>query len=473
MIAAIAQGELVAAWHDGRLRGSLILFSLLLIASGMITAAVAQHDRDRRDAAERTVYEQWLAQQEKHPHGAAHFGFYVFKPDSPLALLDQGVKPWVGVALWLDTHRRNTFQYRPSDDASPAQRYGMLTPAVVLGIIAPLLVILCGFGAITAERERGTLRLLLMCGVTPVRLALGKVMGLAGIIGVSCLPAAIVLTLLVLAASEASDLTTTALSLGAWWMFHLAHLMVWVLVTIGVSARCHSTTASLGILLALWVVSLVVAPRAASALARHQAPPQDLASVTAAIEQRQRTDEQGDGAVERWWEDLTRRTLQEHGVERLEDLPVGFAGIMLRDGEKRTDRLYAEAFAEVYARHDAQERWRLGGALLSPWQAVRPLTQAVAGMDGTDFRHFADTAEAHRRELNRWLNDHAERHGHGDGWDLRVGREFFATAPVYTYQPPTLLDILSRQPAGSLIVACWLLIATWFALRWPLRAQEA
>ena len=70
---------------------------------------------------------QWLQQPKKNPHSAAHYGVYAFKPKSQLAMVDTGIDPYVGVAVWLEAHKQNEFKYRPAQDRTAVQRFGEMT----------------------------------------------------------------------------------------------------------------------------------------------------------------------------------------------------------------------------------------------------------------------------------------------------------------------------------------------------------
>jgi ABC-2 type transport system permease protein len=101
---------------------------------------------------------QCLNQEKKNPHSAAHDGVYAFKPKSPLAIVDTGIDPYMGVAVWLEAHKQNEFKYRPAQDRTAVQRFGEMTAAEVLQVLAPLFIVLMTFAAFAGEREQGTLR---------------------------------------------------------------------------------------------------------------------------------------------------------------------------------------------------------------------------------------------------------------------------------------------------------------------------
>jgi len=110
--------------------------------------------------------------------------------------------------------------------------------------------------------------------------------------------------------------------------------------------------------------------------------------------------------------------------------------------------------------------------LLSPLQAVRSLTQGLAGMDGIDYRTFAQAAETYRRGVNKRINDYAERHGRGTGWDLKVGRDFFASIPSMSYLEPGPAEALRHHAMPALVLGLWLLIAAIAACWWPVHVRD-
>jgi hypothetical protein len=118
MVWTIARKELTEMFRDGRfVAAAAIVLVLLLAAVGAgwkhYSDVHAQHSR-----AQQETREQWLDQGEKNPHSAAHYGVYAFKPKTHLSMIDTGVDPYTGVAVWLEAHYQNQFLHRPAQDAT-------------------------------------------------------------------------------------------------------------------------------------------------------------------------------------------------------------------------------------------------------------------------------------------------------------------------------------------------------------------
>jgi ABC-2 type transport system permease protein len=191
MIKRIARKELLEMVRDGRFRvlaAAVLALSLLSLAVGWKHYADVARQHAAAQAATRA---QWLGQTNKNPHSAAHYGVYAFKPKSPLSIVDTGVDPYVGVAVWLEAHKQNEFKYRPAADRTAVERVGEMTAAETLQVLVPLFIVLMTFSAFAGEREQGTLRQLLSLGVAPRTLALDNLRGSIAALGLWLLVAAV------------------------------------------------------------------------------------------------------------------------------------------------------------------------------------------------------------------------------------------------------------------------------------------
>ena len=138
MISRIARKELTEMFRDGRFRllaGMVLAISLLSLAAGWKNYSELSR---QHTAAKEATRAQWLGQEKKNPHSAAHYGVYAFKPKSQLAMIDTGVDPYMGVAVWLEAHKQNDFKFRPAQDRTAVQRFGEMTGAEVLQVFLPL-----------------------------------------------------------------------------------------------------------------------------------------------------------------------------------------------------------------------------------------------------------------------------------------------------------------------------------------------
>ncbi|MEJ7587153.1 MAG: ABC transporter permease subunit [Ferruginibacter sp.] len=116
--------------------------------------------------AQETSRKEWLVQELKHPHMAAHFGNYAYKKPSLLHCFDPGLSIYTGTSVYMEPHRQNDFLFSKSQESDTGMRFGWLSPALICQLIIPLLIILFSFNAINGEKNSGTLAMLLSQGAS-------------------------------------------------------------------------------------------------------------------------------------------------------------------------------------------------------------------------------------------------------------------------------------------------------------------
>ncbi|EGD19991.1 ABC transporter permease subunit, partial [Xanthomonas hortorum] len=139
--------------------GVVLLMLLTLVAA--LTAAHHQREvaefRARQQLAAQQAFE---AQPDRHPHRVVHYGHFIYRPLPALAAFDAGVDAFTGNSMFLEGHRQNTANFGDVRQSSLLVRFGQLTPAFVLQVLAPLMLVFLGYGAVAREQETGTLRAL-------------------------------------------------------------------------------------------------------------------------------------------------------------------------------------------------------------------------------------------------------------------------------------------------------------------------
>ncbi len=448
----IVRKEFTDVLRDGRFRWCSVLVGALLLVSlghGWVQARSAQQEHA---AAQATARDHWESQGEKNPHSAAHYGIYAFKPRLALSFVDEGVDPYTGTSVWLEAHRQNDFLLRPAQDATAAQRIGALTAAQVLQHLVPLLIILLTFGALAGERERGTLRQLLATGIGRRELAVGKALGIAGALALLLVPAALVGAAALVVGSPgpaASPLARGVVLAGV----YLAYFTAFLALSLAVSAWARSARTALVILLGVWVVNGLVAPRVAVDLSKWLHPTPSALEFARNVEREMAAGVEGIPRPDR--PALTERLLAEHGVERVEDLPVNEVGVYLQESEEFGNRIFDRNYGALWDTFERQGVVHEALAVVAPLLAVRTLSMGLAGTDVEQHRHFATAAEAYRRDLMRRMNgDLAENSRTGDTY--LAGPELWEETPPLEYAAPTLGWVLGNRILSILVLGTWL-----------------
>lgn len=438
-------------------RVAVLGLALLLLLTAV--AAFTSWEQRRTTDAERArhqsqVDQEFEAQPDRHPHRMVHYGHFVFRPSNPLAAFDAGVDAYTGHTLFLEGHRQNSANFGDVRQSSLLLRFGQLTPAFVLQVLAPLLLVFIGHGALARERESGTLRVLLAQGVRPWQIAAGKLLALGGVAALALLPALLAL-LWIGAATPAPASLALVLAAGyAWW------LLIWVVGIVALSAWFAHGRDALVALLAVWAVSVVLMPRlapelAASALALPTRFETDIAVTRdlAAMGDSHNPDDPH-------FAGFRKQVLAQYGVARIEDLPVNYKGLLGMEGERLTSALFERYANASFEQQAAQLRRVDSFAWLSPVIALRRLSMAAAGTDLQNYRRFVEQAERHRyrlvQELNRMQAEKLTLAGDRSSRDSRISRTHWHGVADFHYEAAPPDEALRRAAPAAGVLLLWL-----------------
>lgn len=466
MIARIARKELLDITRDGRFR---LLAALVLAISLTSLAAGWKHYRDvqqQHEQAQRGSRAQWLGQGPKNPHSAAHYGIYAFKPKNRLSMVDTGIDPYVGVAVWLEAHKQNEFKYRPAQDRTAVQRFGELTAAEGFLVLLPLFIVLVTFSAFSGEREQGTLRQLVSLGVRQRDLALGKAAGIAAALALVLVPATLLgvicLSLTAEYGSIANDIRR-ALLLG---LIYLTYFTIFIAISLGVSARAGSSRLALVVLLSFWFANSLIASRAAAdvAAALYQAP--SAVEFQAAMEKDLANQKEIEERLERRRRELLRR----YNAQSMDAVPINFSGISLQEGEEHGNEVFDRHYGRLFEIYDRQNHAYQIAGVGAPLLPMRALSMGLAGTDFAHHRDFVRAAEEYRRMIQRVMNDDIMANSK-PGVTYAAGPELWRKVPDFVYEAPQTAWVLEHYRWSLGLLAMWLAGSVWFALSSASRAR--
>lgn len=460
MIGLVARKEFLELARDRRVLVLTIVLALLaLVAAAMSSSEQSRYQSERAQAVEqdRRI---WQGQGEVNPHSAAHFGMYAFRPRPPLAVFDPALLPWQGEAVWIEAHYQNPPQAREADSSQLVQRFGDLSPAWMLQVLLPLLIIVVGFGTLAGERESGTLKLQLGQGISARSIVFGKLAALGGgviavvalVIGVSALSAALI----------SNDLPDLANRAGFLMLTYGAYGLLWAILTLAVSAFAHSARQSLVILLGLWAIGAVLAPRVSADIAARAHPTTSAGQFWSDVRTAQQQGIDGHNPSSDRVEKLKQEVLRRYGVAEAEDLPFDFAGVTLQAGEEYSNRVFDRFWGQASAREKAELRTQLWFSPLSPLIALRSLSAGLAGSDTVHQHAFTQAAEQHRRWVQLELNKAQAATGRGQNFKNKMPANFWRNISTFEYRLPHLLSAMGEYAIYAAILVAWLLSA--FAL---------
>ncbi|WP_375248240.1 ABC transporter permease [Sphingomonas sp.] len=446
-----------------RNRVALIAFALIMLLTLVAIASSWSHQRSIADLRARHQHEAehaFDAQPDRHPHRMVHYGHFIFRPPGPLAAFDPGVDAFTGNSMFLEGHRQNTANFGDVRQSSLLLRFGQLTPAFVLQIIAPLLMIFLGFGALARETERGTLSLLMLQGASRGQVVAGKLLALGLVAAAVAAPA--ILGLVAIAGQPgALALPMLTIALG-----YLLYLGLWTVLIVFVSTMVRRSRDSLLVLVALWAVTTILLPRAVPDVAANAVPLRNRLQTDVAIARDLRRLGDSHNPDDPHFAQFKQRLLDRYKVTRVEDLPLNYKGLLAIEGERLTSGLFDRYAGESYTAQTRQNGLVDASGLLSPAIALRGLSMAAAGTDFAAHRRFLEQAEAYRYALVQRLNRmEAEAVSYADdtATDADADRRKRVAATNWQAMP----DFRFVAPDGSMLARAALpglaLLAVWLA----------
>ncbi|MCP4094317.1 MAG: DUF3526 domain-containing protein [Planctomycetes bacterium] len=455
MIRTLFLNEWRALLRDGRGAVVLAVGVVLALISSWTSASTHARQDFARNAATDAARGAWDERTGDSPHSRAHYGDYVFRPSGPLAKLDSGLEAVTGRVIYTEGHRQNSAVHKPQQEAASLLRYDRLEPSTVLQLLAPLVLVLAGFGVVSSERESGRLKLLWLQGVQPMALIMAKTFALWTLGAALCL--LVVGAHLVFA--EEIDLGRTVVFLA----LHFTTLWVVAAVVAAVSAWSRRPGTAATILLSCWVLGGIVMPRLAAMAATVAEPLPGRDAFQAAMEGDREQGMDGHNPRDQRRMDLEQQVLDEYGVSSRSELPVNLGGLIMQADEEYGAQVWDKHFGEL--EEHLQRQYSFAGffSFLNPLQATDRLSMAVAGTGLTSHLDFLRETEDFRREMVRKLNEEDAFGVHLDANGKRrrtTTQDFYTGFEAFHYEPLSLGAQLSRAKTDIAALIFWLVGAT-------------
>lgn len=456
MIISVARHELTELWRHRMLKILLPMMTVLMLLVAFNHWQQQQDFIEVQQHWQQLNNEKWEAQPDRHPHRVAHYGSMVFRLISPLSFIDAGVNPYVGNVLFLEAHRQNSSQFKQYLSSLSYMQLGSLSAATLILLVWPMVMIALAYRAVSGERQQGTLRQILSLGLSFRQLVIGKALAYLFV------NLAFLLFVFVIAALFLSQVTLSADVMQRFaWLFVLYTLYsaVWVGLIMLVSSLASNNNQSLSALLLLWLLLTVIIPKLMYSSAEWRYPLPDKAVFD--IKTAEAIARIGDShnPDDPHFDAFRQQTLEKYGVDRVEDLPVNWRGLVMQEGERITSEAFETVYAGVMQRIERQNRWAMWGALLTPYLSGRELSNTLSMTAAQQVSGYEQAAEAYRYRLIQSLNElHTEEIELEDDRAQKVSRQNWQQLPDFEYQPPPLSQDLNSMWSAIFLLLGWLVV---------------
>jgi ABC-2 type transport system permease protein len=396
------------------------------------------------------LFKKQLAERDRNPHAAAHFGTYLFKPLTPLSLYDPGVNNYTGSTFRIEAHKQSEMNLAAARDSEGMMRFGELSVASVFQLFVPLMIVFLCFASISKEREDGNLKLLFAQGLSRRALLWGKIWGNYGIVIFAVLPA----FLFILVRGSITEILPMVILFVISYTFYF---FVYTCIAVGISYVTRTSGTSLLILLCVWIWVGVISPKLIAGVAStiYPLPSYYQFSKLTSNDFYNGIDQDGTYAQRR--EKLEKNVLSRYKVDSAAQLPVNLDGLMMQDGEDYNSRIYRLRSAPVEQQMERQKNIFGIASFFSPYITIKQLSMGFAGTDLYRHQDFHRQGGRYRDDFIRTLNMELAKENHKDGHYV-VSTAFLDGMKQFHYRQPSIGKVMQNVKTPIISLLYWLFI---------------
>ncbi len=364
---------------------------------------MANYRAEKKEHAASIALNRKNMESQPNYNSLAGIGVKISKPPQVLGTIVTGIEEAVGrVAPVNIAQDPNLVDSKYSSNPVFAV-FGALDLMFIVKIVLSLFAILFTYDAIVGEKEKGTLKLALSNEVPRDRLILGKAIG--GYISL-LLPLLVPLLLSLLILLIMPDISLGGQDWGRLMLIFLMfflYLSVFFSLGLFVSARTTRSSTSFLVLLFIWVVFVMVIPKAAVITAGQIRPIPSVHEITAkkdAFLQQIQVD--GQKAAREWYTKNQADAAKD--VKGFQDKFQKYIQDLQQELTTKIDENNAALERDYQQKRRAQQSLAINLSRISPASALTfgSMTLARTGVD--DFDRFLASVRAYKPIYTKWLN---------------------------------------------------------------------
>jgi len=427
------------------LLGVSVSFILILMLSVFLGNYHTQKQEQAHDDAKNHVRQQWVSLEGMNPHGAAHYGTYVFKPSNLLSSLDEGVNSITGNVLKVEGHVQNEILHSEASQMQTVSRFGKLKSSLLLQYIVPLLLVFLAFNAVSSEKQSGRLKLLVLQGAKPLQITLAKALSV-WLYGISIL----MLVIIVYGILNFNNLDTD--SIVRTGFFFLSYALYYFIITglaVYLSARWQNATLALTSMLGIWILWTIFLPNVLMSSVEKWHPLPSRNDFQTAMKEDRSKGIDGHNPKDQRTEALKQKVLKEYGVDEVSELPLNFNGIRMQADEEYGNTVWDKHFGNNRNILTLQKKsFQLGG-IVDPFISLKNTSMGFMASDNVHHQNFLVQVENYRRVFIKKLN---YEYAYGDA---SPDNAFFRSVPDFEYEATQLSQVFSNYILDLLFLFLW------------------
>ncbi|MEL7219876.1 MAG: DUF3526 domain-containing protein [Bacteroidota bacterium] len=448
----IIKNEWLALSRNRSVLGISLGFVLVLLLAVMLGDRQKNERIQQYEQAQSELRQQWENIDGMNPHGAAHYGTYVFKPTTLLSSLDEGVNSVTGNVLRVEGHVQNEIVHSEASQMQAVSKFGKLKSSLLLQYILPLLLLFLAFHSVSSEKQSGRLRLLVLQGAKPSSLIWAKTLSV-WCYGLAFLSLTVLIYSLLNLQYINAELANRTL------FFYLSYALYYFILsglTVLFSALWQNTTVALTAMLGIWILWTIFLPNMLlSSVEKWYELPSRNAFQTAMKEDRSKGID-GHNPTDERAKELETQTLEEYQVDSVAQLPIKFDGLRMQADEEYGNKVWDKHFGQLREVLAAQKQQYQMAGIFNPFIALQNASMGFAASDNLHHQEFLVQVENYRRGFIKTLNDQHAFGGSKTGdWGWEADNTFYKSVPDYQYQPIALSAVFTTYLTDLLLLIVW------------------
>ena len=400
MLRDIIKKEILDAITSPKFVFTFLLCTVLILLS--VFTGVSNYEAEKKEyTASVALNKQTLESQRNYQSLASNIR--INKPPQVLGTVVNGIEEAVGRAAPLNIATDPNLVESKYESNPVFAVFGALDLMFIVKIVLSLFAILFTYDAIVGEKERGTLKLALSNSVPRDRLILGKAIG--GYISLLLpllIPLLLSLIILILAPDLALNKADWTRLLFVFLMFFL-YLSVFFSLGLFISARTSRSSTSFLVLLFIWVIFVMVIPKAAVVAAGHikQIPSiHEIAAKKMAFTL-QVSAEENKALLE--WIQKSAPTLPKD-PKAAEEAVMKHIQDVQNNATTRIDENNAILEKDYQLRKKAQQTLAVNLSRISPASALTFGSMALARTGVDEYDRFLSSLRTYKPIYTKWIN---------------------------------------------------------------------
>lgn len=408
----------------------------------------------KNNQAKEMIDKEWKGQNRSN-HSAAHWGTFLFKPTSYLALLESGTSIYSENYYRVEAHKRPQIHTYRLPDLEAFMRRPDLNTAFFFQWLMPLFIIGLGFSSISSEREKGFLKLLSVQGASLGQLITGKWVALYAAVLIVTVPPFVVMILGLVFENESTNHLIRAV---CWFSLYAVYFFLVSGVVLLISALSKSSWSSLMSSITLWILCILLIPKFSSSAADGQYPLPSYHEFEHHIKTGFDKGLGNDGSYTTRSEIYLKKQLSRFNLNNINQFPenIRFALDLVQAEayENKVNNFYSKQVEEKFGQ---QQKVMDYMGFINPFIAVRQLSMAFAGTDVDHHIDFFNEAERYRNNMMDRLNKR-ELELAISKKDNVNNRDFYNSLPDFKYNYPSVAYVVRHHLRAILSLLFWTIL---------------